>query len=87
MPKLNGMTALRVAVADDSVLLREGLVRVLEDAGIDVVGSFGDADALLAAIPELAPDAVVLDVRMARTPSAAWRRGMRATATSARGGC
>ena len=61
------MTALRVAVADDSVLLREGLVRVLEDAGLDVVGSFGDADALLAAIPDLAPDAVVLDVRMPPT--------------------
>lgn len=61
------MTALRVAVADDSVLLREGLVRVLEDAGLNVVGSFGDADALLAAMPALAPDAVVLDVRMPPT--------------------
>ena len=61
------MTALRVAVADDSVLLREGLVRVLEDAGIDVVGSYGDADALLAAVPQLAPDVVVLDVRMPPT--------------------
>jgi DNA-binding NarL/FixJ family response regulator len=61
------MTALRVAVADDSVLLREGLVRVLEDAGVEVVGSFGDAETLLAAVPDLEPDAVVLDVRMPPT--------------------
>ncbi|WAB85052.1 response regulator transcription factor [Microcella daejeonensis] len=61
------MPALRVAVADDSVLLREGLVRVLEDAGLTVVASFGDADALLAALPALEPDAVVLDVRMPPT--------------------
>ncbi|WAB80439.1 response regulator transcription factor [Microcella daejeonensis] len=61
------MPALRVAVADDSVLLREGLVRVLEDAGLTVVAAFGDADALLAALPTLEPDAVVLDVRMPPT--------------------
>jgi DNA-binding NarL/FixJ family response regulator len=61
------MPALRVAVADDSVLLREGLVRVLRDAGLEVVGAFGDAEALLAAVPELALDAVVLDVRMPPT--------------------
>jgi DNA-binding NarL/FixJ family response regulator len=57
----------RVAVADDSVLLREGLVRVLEEAGHEVVGAFGDADALLAAVPELRPDLAVLDVRMPPT--------------------
>lgn len=61
------MPALRVVVADDSVLLREGLVRVLQEAGVEVVGAFGDADALLAAVPALAPDAVVLDVRMPPT--------------------
>jgi len=61
------MTALRVAVADDSVLLREGLVRVLEEAGATVVGSFGDADALLAELVDLAPDLLVLDVRMPPT--------------------
>ena len=61
------MPALRVAVADDSVLLREGLVRVLQEAGVEVVGAFGDAEALLAAVPALAPDAVVLDVRMPPT--------------------
>lgn len=61
------MPALRVAVADDSVLLREGLVRVLRDAGLEVVGAFGDAESLLAALPSLTPDAVVLDVRMPPT--------------------
>lgn len=61
------MTSLRVAVADDSVLLREGLVRVLDEAGCDVVGSFADGDELLAALPALTPDLVVLDVRMPPT--------------------
>jgi DNA-binding NarL/FixJ family response regulator len=60
-------TALRVVVADDSVLLREGLVRVLVEAGIQVVGSYGDGDSMLAALPEVAPDLIVLDVRMPPT--------------------
>ena len=58
---------MRVAVADDSVLLREGLVRVLGEAGHEVVGAFGDAEALLVAVPELRPELVVLDVRMPPT--------------------
>jgi DNA-binding NarL/FixJ family response regulator len=56
-----------VAVADDSVLLREGLVRVLEEAGADVVGAFADGDALLAALDDLDAALVVLDVRMPPT--------------------
>lgn len=68
MPDMSSAApALRVAVADDSVLLREGLVRLLGDAGMDVVGAFGDAEALFAALPGLALDAVVLDVRMPPT--------------------
>jgi len=58
---------LRVVVADDSVLLREGLVRVLVEAGFDVVGSYGDAIGLLAELESLSPDLVVLDVRMPPT--------------------
>ncbi|MCU1524378.1 MAG: response regulator transcription factor [Microbacteriaceae bacterium] len=54
-------------VADDSVLLREGLVRVLIEAGVDVVGSYPDAVALLAELVALAPDLIVLDVRMPPT--------------------
>jgi DNA-binding NarL/FixJ family response regulator len=61
------MSALRVVVADDSVLLREGLVRVLREAGVDVAGSYPDAELLLAEIESLAPDLAVLDVRMPPT--------------------
>lgn len=61
------MSGLRVVVADDSVLLREGLVRVLVEAGHEVVGAYGDADALLAEVAALAPDLAVLDVRMPPT--------------------
>lgn len=67
MAALTDTTGLRVVVADDSVLLREGLVRVLGEAGVEVVGSFGDGDSMLAALPEVAPDLVVLDVRMPPT--------------------
>ncbi|HEY9497651.1 MAG TPA: response regulator transcription factor [Terrimesophilobacter sp.] len=61
------MDPLRVVVADDSVLLREGLVRVLAEAGVEVVGSYGDGDQMLEALPSVAPDLVVLDVRMPPT--------------------
>lgn len=61
------MKALRVVVADDSVLLREGLVRVLAEAGADVVGSYPDADQLLAELSERNPELIVLDVRMPPT--------------------
>ena len=61
------MTSLRVVVADDSVLLREGLVRVLVEAGHEIIGAYGDADALLAEAAGLAPDLAVLDVRMPPT--------------------
>ena len=49
------------------MLLREGLVRVLEEAGVEVLASYGDADSLLAELVDLAPQLVVLDVRMPPT--------------------
>lgn len=57
---------IRVAIAEDSVLLREGLVRLFEDAGFESVGAFGDADSLLADLARDpgAVDVAVLDVRM-----------------------
>ena len=55
---------MRVVIAEDSVLLREGLVRLLELAGERVLAAVGDADALLAAVAEDQPDIVVADVRM-----------------------
>jgi DNA-binding NarL/FixJ family response regulator len=58
---------LRVVVADDSVLLREGLVRLLDEIGVEVVGAYGDADSLLADLDEVRPDIAVLDVRMPPT--------------------
>jgi DNA-binding NarL/FixJ family response regulator len=61
------MSELRVVVADDSVLLREGLVRVLGESGVMVVAAYGDADQLLAGLPDDRPDLIVLDVRMPPT--------------------
>ena len=58
---------LRVVVADDSVLLREGLVRLLDEIGVEVVGAYGDADSFLADLDEVRPDIAVLDVRMPPT--------------------
>jgi DNA-binding NarL/FixJ family response regulator len=57
----------RVVVADDSVLLREGLVRLLDELGAEVVGAYGDADSLLAEVETVRPDLAVLDVRMPPT--------------------
>ena len=55
---------MRVVIAEDTVLLREGLAGLLEDAGHEVVGRAGDADTLLALVGEHAPDLAVVDVRM-----------------------
>jgi DNA-binding NarL/FixJ family response regulator len=56
-------------VAEDSVLLREGVVRLLEDAGMEVVGQAGDADDLLRKVRAHKPDVAVVDVRMPPTNS------------------
>ena len=58
---------LRIVLAEDSVLLREGLVRLFDEAGFETVGAYGDADALLAALDGDTPDLAVLDVRMPPT--------------------
>ncbi|MGK9460629.1 response regulator [Streptomyces sp. G6] len=55
---------LRVVLAEDGVLLRDGLAGLLARFGHEVVASVGDAEALVAAVGEHAPDAVVTDVRM-----------------------
>jgi DNA-binding NarL/FixJ family response regulator len=54
----------RVVIAEDTVLLREGLAGLLEDAGHVVVGRAGDADVLLALVEEHQPELAVVDVRM-----------------------
>jgi DNA-binding NarL/FixJ family response regulator len=58
---------LTVVIAEDSVLLREGLVRLLTDTGFDVVSTAGDPEAFLADVARLGPDLVVVDVRMPPT--------------------
>jgi DNA-binding NarL/FixJ family response regulator len=57
----------RIVVADDSVLLREGLARLLTEAGFDVVGLAGDADELLALVEQHRPDVAIVDIRMPPT--------------------
>jgi DNA-binding NarL/FixJ family response regulator/class 3 adenylate cyclase len=58
---------LRLMVADDSVLFREGVVRVLEDGGLDVIGTAGTADELLEQLRADPPDVVIVDIRMPPT--------------------
>jgi DNA-binding NarL/FixJ family response regulator len=58
---------LRVALADDDVLLREGLAMLLERAGFEVVGQAGDAQELLAVVREHAPAVAIVDIRMPPT--------------------
>jgi DNA-binding NarL/FixJ family response regulator len=57
----------RLVVAEDSLLLREGLVRLLEEAGFEVVGQAGDADDLVRKVCAHNPDVAVIDVRMPPT--------------------
>ena len=58
---------MRVAVAEDVVLLREGIVRVLRDSGFDVVGAVGDANALLELVEREPVDVAIVDIRMPPT--------------------
>jgi serine/threonine-protein kinase len=58
---------MRVIVAEDQLLTREGIVSLLEGAGVDVVAQVGDADELLRQIPRLQPDIAVMDIRMPPT--------------------
>jgi len=57
----------RVVIGEDALLLREGIARVLEAAGIEVVGLAGDYDELIAAVTEARPDVAVVDIRMPPT--------------------
>lgn len=68
----------RVAIAEDNVLLREGLVRLLREAGFEVVGAAADPAGLLEIVDRDPPDVVVLDIRMPPTHS---DEGLRLAAT------
>jgi DNA-binding NarL/FixJ family response regulator len=72
-------TALRVVVADDAVLLREGLIRLLAEEGHQVVAAVGDGPALVEAVLEHRPDVSVVDVRMPPTHT---DEGLRAAITA-----
>jgi DNA-binding NarL/FixJ family response regulator len=54
----------RIVVAEDSVLFREGLTRLLEEDGHEIIAAVGNADDLLEVVPRLRPDLLVVDVRM-----------------------
>jgi DNA-binding NarL/FixJ family response regulator len=71
------VSVLRVVVAEDSFLLRAGVVRVLEATGFDVVGEAADAAELLEQVREQRPDVVVTDIRMPPTQT---DEGLRAAA-------
>jgi DNA-binding NarL/FixJ family response regulator len=69
---------LRIVLAEDAALLREGLVGILDRAGHDVVAAVGDADALLAYVDREQPDLVITDIRM---PPGHSDEGLRAAAS------
>jgi serine/threonine-protein kinase PknK len=64
------MSDLRVVLAEDDVLLREGLASLLQRSGFEVVGQAGDATGLLALVAGQTPDLVVVDIRMPPTHTA-----------------
>jgi DNA-binding NarL/FixJ family response regulator len=57
----------RVVIAEDSVLLREGVARILADAGFEVVGQAGNADELMLKVRSYTPDVAIVDIRMPPT--------------------
>ncbi|HWG56160.1 MAG TPA: response regulator [Gaiellaceae bacterium] len=73
-----GTAAIKVALADDSVLLREGVARLLEETGFAVVSQAGNADDLLRHVAMHAPDVAIVDIRMPPTHS---DEGLRAAQT------
>lgn len=60
-------SAVRVAIAEDNVLLREGLVRLLSEAGFEIIGATGEPAGLLELVGRDRPDVVILDIRMPPT--------------------
>jgi DNA-binding NarL/FixJ family response regulator len=72
----------RVVVADDNALIREGLAALLRESGMDVVGECADPDELLAAVHAHRPDAAVVDVRMPPTHTDEGLRAAREIRTS-----
>jgi DNA-binding NarL/FixJ family response regulator len=63
-PSADASSAIRIVIADDQVLLREGVARLLDAAGFDVVGQAGDAPELLRKVWAHHPDVAVIDIQM-----------------------
>jgi DNA-binding NarL/FixJ family response regulator len=57
----------RVVLADDTVLLREGVARILDEAGFDIVGQAGNAEELMLKVRSYTPDVAIVDIRMPPT--------------------
>ncbi len=68
---------MRVIVADDSAVIREGVVRILGSGGADVVGQARTAEELLSLVAELTPDLAVIDIRMPPSDTAGLRAAVR----------
>jgi DNA-binding NarL/FixJ family response regulator/class 3 adenylate cyclase len=66
-PHAQNGAGMRVVVAEDSVLLREGIARLLEDAGLEVVGQAGTGDELMLKVRSYKPDVAIIDIRMPPT--------------------
>ena len=58
---------MRIVIADDAVLVREGVAHLLMESGLEVVGQVGDADALLLSVRDTRPDVALVDIRMPPT--------------------
>ena len=67
MKSLQGGERVRVVIAEDSVLLREGIAHLLEEAGYEVVGQAGNADELILKVRSYRQDVAVIDIRMPPT--------------------
>jgi DNA-binding NarL/FixJ family response regulator len=67
VPSASGAEPIRVVLADDSVLFREGVARILSDNAFDVVGQAGDSAELLDEVGRARPDVVITDIRMPPT--------------------
>jgi DNA-binding NarL/FixJ family response regulator len=67
MPTMTGSAPTRVVIADDAVLLRTGVARLLTDHGLDIVGQAGDAEGLLRLVERHRPEVAIVDIRMPPT--------------------
>jgi DNA-binding NarL/FixJ family response regulator len=67
---------MRIVIADDVALIREGVAHLLTESGLEVVAQVGDADALLASVRDTRPDVALVDIRMPPTHT---DEGLRAT--------